>query len=33
MATESAAPVSDDLAERIEALHRAMTAGGQPQVM
>jgi len=25
--------VSDDLAERIEALHRAMPAGGQPQVM
>jgi hypothetical protein len=26
MATESATPVSDDLAERIEALHRAMIA-------
>ena len=31
MATESAAPVSDDLAERIEALHRSMAAAKDGQ--
>jgi len=30
MALESASPVADDLAERIEALHRAMAAA-QPR--
>lgn len=33
MALESASPVSDELAQRIEALHRAMAANGGDELL